>query len=121
MKRFACCLTAVVMSSSTCSGRSPVEPGVQQPPEAVSQFATVNGWVYGRGEGADPPIAGALIEVKEADGSEKSTLTDEDGFYELAVRAGNVSITASKEGYEAKTWQLTLLKDTVLNFGLALK
>lgn len=66
----------------------------------------------------DPPIPDAVISVTDADGSIKTVSSDENGFYQILVRPGDVSITASKEGYEARTWQLTLLKDLVLNFGL---
>jgi hypothetical protein len=107
------------MMSSACSERLPLAPGdARQPPEAAVEFVTLSGWVYARADAHDPSLGAASIRVTLADGTEKTTLTDEDGFYEVAVRPGRISITASKEGYEAKTWELTLFKDTVLNFGL---
>lgn len=119
MKRL--CVLAVILAGPACGGRSPVAPDTQQRPEPAVEFATISGRVYAQVDWGDPLLAESVIAVKQADGSEKTTLTDAEGFYEVATRAGAISITASKEGYEAKTWELTLLKDTVLNFGLTPK
>lgn len=120
MHRFLSCVAALVVTSWGCNGSVPIAPtGTLQPPEGVAEFATVSGWVYARVETQNAPLADALIEVRESGGSERIALTNADGFYELTVRAGAISITASKEGYEAKTWQFSLLKDTALNFGLS--
>lgn len=121
MKRLGFCVLAVMLSGTACGGGSPVAPDTQQPPEPAVEFATISGRVYARVDWGDPLLAESLVEVKQADGSAKTTLTDAEGFYEVSARAGTISITASKEGYEAKTWELTLLKDTVLNFGLTPK
>jgi hypothetical protein len=118
MNRVAYYVAVIVMISWGCGGVPDAPTSPLQPPDAVTEFATVSGWVYGRAF-TDPPIANALVEVKEASGAEHTALTDDQGFYELTARAGPISITASKEGYEAKAWEFSLLKDTVLNFGLA--
>ena len=117
MNRATYCVAVIVLISWGCGSvpDSPTSP--LQPPDAVTEFATVSGWVYARAL-TDPPLANALVEVKEAGGAEHTALTDDQGFYELTARAGPISITASKEGYEAKAWEFSLLKDTVLNFGL---
>ncbi len=117
MNRATYCLAVIVLISWGCGSvpDSPTSP--LQPPDAATEFATVSGWVYGRAV-TDPPLANALVEVKEAGGAQHTALTNDQGFYELTARAGPISITASKEGYEAKAWQFSLLNDTVLNFGL---
>jgi len=75
--------------------------------------------VYANVTWGNPPIPDATIRVTEADGSITFVATDDHGVYKILARPGDISITASKEGYEARTWELTLLKDIVLNFGLA--
>lgn len=121
MERWLWCLVALALASSACADGLPVAPtNTQQPrqPETASEFATVSGWVYAQVDWGDPPLVDTRLTVKLADGSEQATLSDAGGFYELSVRAGVISITAAKKGYEAKTWELSLSKDTVLNFGL---
>ena len=119
MYRSVYCVAALVVTSWGCSASVPIAPtGTLQPPEGVAEFATLSGWVYSRAETRNEPLADAVIVVKDAGGSERAAPTDADGFYVLTVRAGPISITASKDGYEAKTWQFSLLKDTALNFGL---
>ena len=117
MNRATYCVAVIVLISWGCGSvpDSPTSP--LQPPDALTEFVTVSGWVYARAL-TDPPLANALVEVKEAGGADLTALTDDQGFYELTARAGPISITASKEGYEAKAWEFSLLKDTVLNFGL---
>src|SRR2546428_9313772 len=113
-------LVALILAVSGCSSPSPVAPGTTRPvSEGAALFATISGQVYANVTWADPPIAEATIEVTAADGSIKTTLSDDNGLYTISVRGGNVSITASKDGYETKSWQLALVKDLVLNFGLA--
>ena len=118
MNRATYCVAAIVLISWGCGSVPDAPTSPLQPPDAVTELATVSGWVYARAL-TDPPLANALVEVKEAGGAEHTALTDDQGFYELTARAGPISITASKEGYEAKAWEFSLLKDTVLNFGLA--
>lgn len=111
-------LLAVAVTGSACGGRSPVAPTSTQQ-VAAAQLATISGRVYAAVTWGEPPIAETLIEVTEADGTTTTVLSDDDGFYQVTVRHGSVSISASKEGYEAKTpQQFTLLNDAVLNFSL---
>ena len=118
MPRLLCCAVIGLMVSG-CADHVPLAPTSPQPsPGVTAESATLTGQVYARVDWGDPPLADVLIEVKRVDGSDTTTVSDEDGFYELVVQPGALSITASRDGYEAKTWELTLLKDTVLNFGL---
>jgi hypothetical protein len=119
MQRLLCCVVALVLTSLGCADRSPLAPAdARQGPKAAAAAAKVSGWVYQQVVWGDPPLAETLITVTHSDGSERTTVSDGSGFYELSVPAGTISITAFKEGYEAKTWEFSLLKDTVLNFGL---
>jgi len=118
MSRLQWLIGAVVVLSWGCGADAPLAPAAQQP---IVESALLSGWVYARAESEDPALASALIEVVEGDGTASRVLTNDGGYYEVAIRPGTVSVTASKEGYEAKTWELGLLKDTVLNFGLAPK
>jgi hypothetical protein len=105
------CVVAMIAAGSGCSGQSPLSP--------EDDLATVSGHIYLRDPvGAQPLVANALIWVQEADGSQRTALSNADGYYTVSVRPGSVSITASKEGYEAKVWHFMLLNDTVLNFSL---
>ena len=120
MTRSVIGVVALILTVSGCSSPSPVSPDTpQQVPQPAVPSATIRGQVYAKVTWGDPPIVEATIEVIEPDGSIRTALTDDNGFYSIPVRPGDVSITASKDGYEARTWQLTLLKDLVLNFGLA--
>lgn len=120
MTRTLFSLVAFILLCSGCSSPSPIAPDSKpQVSQPAAQFASISGQVYAKVTWGDPPIPDAVIEVAEADGTIRTVVTDDTGFYAISVRAGDVSITASKEGYEARTWQLTLLRDVVLNFGLA--
>ena len=118
-KRIGIALLAVVLAVSGCGSPSPVAPtGTQQVAEAAAALATIRGQIFADVDWGDPAIADALVEVRKADGATTTVRSDEDGFYQVSVRSGIVSVTASKEGYEPKTWQLLLLDHAVLNFGL---
>ena len=113
-------LVTFILICSGCSSPSPIAPASALPvSQPAAQFASISGQVYAKVTWGDPPIPDAVITVAEADGAIRTVVTDDSGFYAISVRAGDVSITASKEGYEARTWQLTLSRDVVLNFGLA--
>jgi hypothetical protein len=119
MERWLWCIAALVLASSACADGLPVAPtNTPQPRQPETAVARVSGWVYAQVDWGDPPLVDTLITVTQADGSEQTTVSDAGGFYALSVRAGVISISAAKEGYEAKTWELSLSKDTVLNFGL---
>src|SRR5688500_15780117 len=108
---------AIALAAAGCGGRSPLAPDVPQPePSASTGLTTISGWVYASVTWGDPPVPDALIEVHAADGSKTFAFSDLRGFYQVSVRPGNVMITTSKEGHEAKTCQVRLLTPTVLNF-----
>jgi hypothetical protein len=107
----------LVVTLAACGG-SLTDPSVlQQRPEPAADRAVISGQIYANAIG-HAPIAAARVEVNEADGSSATVASGSDGFYRIAVRRGSITITASKEGYEAKQWQFDLLNDTVLNFSL---
>ena len=110
VNRPACCFLVIILAVG-CSGRSPLAP-------EVTSSARVSGWVYASVDWADPPVPNAHIEVHAADGSTVTTVSDLRGFYEVSVPVGNVMITTSKEGYETRTYEGTLLTHTTLNFFL---
>jgi hypothetical protein len=109
----------IVTIAAGCTRGLPLDPDrtaeVQEPPSGV---VTISGQIYQRTDWADPPLADAIVQLQEPDGSLKSVFTDADGFYTLSARTGRIRLTASKEGHGSKTQELTLSKDTVLNFGL---
>lgn len=117
MKRVACG-AVLVLASWACGYGVPTAPtDSPQLPGTTLEFATVSGWVYARALG-DPPLPRAVVAITQGDGVERATVTDSQGFYTLVARAGTISIAASKDGYETKAWEFSLLSDTVLNFGL---
>jgi hypothetical protein len=78
----------------------------------------ISGRVYASAGPLYTAIGHAVVEVNEADGSSATVASDADGLYEISVQRGSITITASREGYEAKQWQFDLLNDMVLNFSL---
>jgi hypothetical protein len=101
-----------------CGGSLNSPSPLPQRIQPAGDVAVISGQVYANGPG-DSPIAAARVEVNEADGSSTSVASAADGAYRVSVRRGSVTVTASKEGYEAKQWQFDLLNDTVLNFSLS--
>jgi Carboxypeptidase regulatory-like domain len=96
-----------------CGGHLPGAPGDIMP-------LTISGYVYeqevaGSGE---PMLAEVLITVQETDGSPRSAKSDGVGFYTVPVRAGTISITASKVGYGTRASSFYMSKSTVLSFSL---
>jgi hypothetical protein len=114
MKAVALVLVAGSLVAVSCGGQSPVAPGLQP-----TVIPTVSGQVQENVTWGDPPLADAVIEVVRADGSKKTGISDDDGFYRIAAEPGSVRVTASKPGYEAKSAEFMLVTDTVLNFSLA--
>ena len=119
MNRLTLC-AIVVAAASGCGRASPLSPD--------ADVVTISGYVYFQApSGGEPMIDNALITVANAEGSNDVGVprwlaaTNADGFYTVTARAGRISITASKEGYEAKVWHLRLSDDTVLNFSLTPK
>lgn len=103
-------LTAVGLAG--CDSASPLSPG--------SRPVTISGYVYAQGSSdGEPMIDNAVIAVEDGGGSRAQAATRSDGFYALMVRPGRVSITASKDGFEAKALQVEVSADTILNFSLS--
>ena len=82
----------------------------------------VTGYVYQRmtpGSG-EPPIADALISLRDEDGTEFTAQSDDRGYYRIRATAGEVVMTAAKEGYKTRESRFDVTDSTVLNFSLAL-
>lgn len=119
MSRAAPYFVAVILAGCGCSG-SPLAPdGGQRQLAGANELATISGTIYASLTWAEPPVPDALISVDEVDGSTTTVMSDADGFYQLSVKPGRVSIRAAKDGYRAKTSDVTLLTHTVLNVFLA--
>lgn len=118
-----CVLAAAILGAPGCEAANPLAPDAphEQSANLQPEQAVVSGWVYARVTWADPPIAGATIELQSADGFRATAVSDRDGYYEMSIPHGSgaVSITTSKDGYRSGSCRVTLLKDTVLNFFLA--
>ena len=113
-KTLAFFLLAGSLSAASCGGPSPIAPDAAQ-----LVIPTISGQVHESVTWGDPPLAAAVVEVTGGDGSKKTGISDDGGFYKIAVSPGNVTVTASKPGFEAKTSEFLLVADTVLNFSLA--
>jgi carboxypeptidase family protein len=82
----------------------------------------VTGYVYQRmtpGSG-EPPIADALISLRDEDGTEFTAQSDASGYYRIRATPGEVVMTAGKEGYKTRESRFDVSDSTVLNFSLAL-
>jgi hypothetical protein len=111
-------LWAVILGSSACGGSLGSPSPIPQASQPAADIAPISGRIYANDGSLYPPVPDALIEVNDADGTSRTVVSDADGFSRISARRGSITITASKEGYEAKQWQFDLLNDTVLNFSL---
>ena len=118
MNRRGLWLLTVALAGYGCGGSLAGPDPVQQTSQPAADLAEISGRIYSSVGPMYPSIANAVVEVNEADGSSATVVSDADGFYRISARRGSVTITASKEGYEAKQWQFDLLNDTVVNFSL---
>jgi carboxypeptidase family protein len=69
----------------------------------------------GRVLASDTAVSGATITVKNTEtGSTQTTVTDDNGFYQIYVSVGTYDVTVTKPGYtpEMRT-NLTMSSDTV--------
>jgi carboxypeptidase family protein len=109
---FIVCVVAMFVVGSACGGQLPGAPD--------AGLLTISGYVYQEGTAqlGEPAVLGALITVQEGEGSARTAISDSRGFYTVSVRAGSVSITASKTGYAERVSQFNLSIDTILNFSL---
>lgn len=118
MTRVAFCLLTAALAGSGCGGSLAASNPIQPTSQPVADVATISGRIYASVGPLYASIGDAVVVVNEADGSSATVASDADGFYKISARRGSVTVTASKEGYEAKQWQFDLLNDTVVNFSL---
>jgi len=102
---------ALLASAAHCGG-APQAPTAARP--------TVSGYVYQSPTAAlgEPSLETVLITVEQSDGTQRTALTDQSGFYAVSVLSGLVSISATKTGFETNRSQFDLVDNTVLNFSL---
>ena len=103
-------LTAVLTG---CGRQSPVSP--------TGDSLMVSGYVYremtaGSGE---PALGDVIITLRDADGAESTAVSDRRGFYQVRAAAGEVVISAAKEGYSTRESRFEVTDSTVLNFSLS--
>ena len=109
----------VTLAAFGCGGSLTAPTAIEQRTEPAADIATISGQIYSSVGPIYASIGSVEIDVNEADGSSRTVVTDSNGVYQISVRRGSVTITASKDGYEAKQWQFDLLNDVVLNFSLS--
>ena len=87
---------------------------------AASPALMISGYVYQEASLAgEPPIADAVITLRDAQGAENTATSDRRGFYLIRASLGEVVVTAAKEGYNTRESRFDVTDSTVLNFGLA--
>ena len=86
---------------------------------AADAALMISGYVYQEASLAgEPPIADAVITLRDAQGAENTTKSDRRGFYLIRASPGEVLVTAAKEGYNTRESRFDVTDSTVLNFGL---
>jgi hypothetical protein len=104
------------------AGLCAIVPGCGPLPGAPSdiQALTISGYVYEQDTPAlgEPKLADVLMTVQQTNQSPRTARSDTVGFYTVSVRAGPVSITATKAGYETRASSFDMSMNTVLNFSL---
>ena len=86
---------------------------------AADAALMISGYVYQEASLAgEPPIADAVITLRDAQGAENTTKSDRRGFYLIRASLGEVVVTAAKEGYNTRESRFDVTDSTVLNFGL---
>src|SRR5262245_10967439 len=116
-------LVAALCALAACSRTSPVSPTISSSSPVIvtsngdsSMF--VSGRVYSGSSVSDAPLSDADV-VLTTGSSTTSARTGSSGEYSLAVPAGAATITASKRGYQSKTWAIEVANNLVVNFSLA--
>ena len=112
-------LVLVVLTG--CDGRTPVSPSREGPTvNPSSEGLTVSGYVYQTltRDLGEPPIADALITVRDAAGTESTAMSDRRGYYKVRATASEVVVSVVKEGYSTRESQFDLTESIVLNFSL---
>ena len=121
----AICLVTVGLACPACGSYGPTAADAIAANQSGSAslvqagFATIAGSIYELTADGTAPISDAIIEVTDESASIQRERSGDDGSYTVSTRRGNVTITASRDGYKSKTWRLTLLDDLTLNFGLS--
>ena len=106
-------LLAIVALAATvaCSHSTPLAPSVSTP--------TLSGRVYGQDTDSESPLADAALTFATV-GRSVATTSGADGFYSANLKPGTVQITASKAGYQTKTWTVDVVDaGVVLNISLS--
>ena len=100
---------------------SPVSPtnNASTASAAADAPLVISGFVYQEASLAgEPPIADAVITLRDAQGAERTAMSDRRGFYLIRTPLGEVVVTASKQGYNSSESRFDVTDSTVLNFGL---
>ena len=95
-----------------CGGQLPVSPG--------SDPLLVSGYVYQEMAPAsgEPPLADALITLRDAEGTVNTAVSDHRGFYTIRAAPGVVLVRVAKDGYDTRESHVALTDSIVLNFSL---
>ena len=115
-------LVTLLLLSGCGDQISPVSPttNASTASAAADVPLVISGYVYQEASLAgEPPIADAVITLKDAQGAENTAKSDRRGFYLIRASLGAVVVTAAKEGYNTRESQFEVTDSTVLNFGLA--
>ncbi len=105
---------ALLLSTSFSFTSCKDEDEVTQTPEQVE--TKIEAYVSGRVMEMGKPLADATVVAGEV-----SSTTDSEGNYTLAVgSAGNVTVTASKDGYVSSSSQVTVAESEVLSLDFEL-
>jgi hypothetical protein len=110
---FPAALLLLAILSACSSSVSPVSP--------TTGPLMVTGYVYQRmtqGSG-EPPIVDAVISLRDDEGTEFTARSDDRGYYRIRATAGEVVMTAAKDGYKTRESRFDVTDSTVLNFSLA--
>jgi hypothetical protein len=113
-------VTLALLALSACAGQaSPVSP-TSNASDAANAPLMISGYVYREvsSEG-EPPIADAVITLRDAQGAESTAMSDGRGYYRINATVGEVVVTATKDGYNPRESRFDVTDSTVLNFGLA--
>ena len=112
-----------LLGLSACGEQaSPVSPtnNASAAREAANVPLMISGYVYQEVSSAgEPPIADAVITLRDAQGAESTAVSDRRGYYRINAALGEVVVTATKEGYNTRESRFDVTDSTVLNFGLA--
>jgi hypothetical protein len=98
---------------SACGQESPVAP--------TGDALMVSGYVYREMSAAtgEPALADAVITLRDEDGAETTAVSDTRGYYRVRAAAGEVVISAAKNGYNPRESRFEMTDSTVLNFSLS--